>query len=55
MLALVFTGLLVARIQIRDLIVIAAAFTVGALNWLWARRIPSAPSVLAANGVESGL
>jgi basic amino acid/polyamine antiporter, APA family len=54
-LALVFTGLLVARIQIRDLIVIAAAFTVGALNWLWARRIPSAPSVLAANGVESGL
>jgi amino acid transporter len=54
-LALVFTGLLVARIQIRDLIVIAAAFTVGTLNWLWARRIPSAPSVLGANGVESGL
>jgi APA family basic amino acid/polyamine antiporter len=54
-LALVFTGLLVARIQIRDLIVIAAAFSVGVLNWLWARRIPSALSVLAANGVESGL
>jgi amino acid transporter len=39
LLALVFTGVLVTGIQTRDLMVIAVAFTVGTLNWLWARRI----------------
>jgi APA family basic amino acid/polyamine antiporter len=48
LLALVFTGTLVTRIQTRDLIVIAVAFTVGTLNWLWARRILDSPKMVAA-------
>jgi APA family basic amino acid/polyamine antiporter len=46
-LALVFSGVLVARIQIHDLMVIVISFAIATLNWLWARRIPHSAAVLA--------
>ena len=53
-LALVFTGVLVARIQIRDLTVITIAFILAALNWLYVRRIPRSPALLTTENSESG-
>jgi len=43
MLALLFTGVLVTRIRIGNLMVMAFAFTLATLNWLYARGIPQSP------------
>jgi basic amino acid/polyamine antiporter, APA family len=39
-LALTFSGVLIARVQTHELRVIVFSFAVAALNWLWARRTP---------------
>jgi hypothetical protein len=35
--ALIFTGTLIARIHLSDLIVLVITFVLGLVNWLWAR------------------
>jgi amino acid transporter len=54
-LALVFTGVLITRIGIGELVIIAVAFAVSILNWLWARRRIESPRIPATSRIETGI